>query len=137
MLIDEIINLINQGESNQLEFKSMLPPVEIVARNIAAFANSEGGLLVIGVNDNGEIIGISDDTLASSVVESSLLRLNPKPEVNHTYVSKNDKQLYVIEVKKSLEVVLTENQTVYLRQGPAVFRANAKEATKLINEKTW
>lgn len=53
----EITELIGQGEKLTLEFKSdlkCLPDRELVAA-VVALANTEGGDLLLGVEDNGEI----------------------------------------------------------------------------------
>jgi Schlafen, AlbA_2 len=57
---DGLLRLIKQGESQTVEFKLRVPPSEIIARNFAAFANSEGGILLLGVGDDGSIIGLTD-----------------------------------------------------------------------------
>lgn len=54
---------IEQGESKTLELKSQLPQYEQIAKTVVAFANTSGGKLVIGVNDNREVIGLEEETL--------------------------------------------------------------------------
>ncbi|MHA1285582.1 MAG: AlbA family DNA-binding domain-containing protein [Promethearchaeota archaeon] len=65
-------NIIANGENKFIEFKSSLrwdyyqqkPNEElsyVIAKTIVAFLNSEGGKLFIGVNDDGEILGIEND----------------------------------------------------------------------------
>jgi hypothetical protein len=67
----QVINLIKVGESRTVEFKSSLrycikqkSPQKYVEhssfKNLAAFLNTEGGTLLIGVEDNGHIIGLED-----------------------------------------------------------------------------
>jgi len=70
---DEIKDLILQGESFNLEFKSTFsfdsdnperktPHLEVaVLKNVVAFLNSSGGKLLVGINDEGSIIGIKDE----------------------------------------------------------------------------
>ena len=53
-----ISKLINQGEHNQLDFKYAVSDSKKIARSIAAFANTIGGRLLIGVKDNGQIVGV-------------------------------------------------------------------------------
>ena len=53
----ELARLIASGEGKNLEFKRGLPRDERVARTLCAFANTRGGLLLIGVGDRGELIG--------------------------------------------------------------------------------
>ena len=71
-----LLKMIREGESDKLEFKSTVrhnlhtgkPGKEIELawlKGLAAFLNSEGGTLLIGVNDQGEIIGLDADNFAN------------------------------------------------------------------------
>lgn len=54
----DLKNLIQTGESSFLEFKHSVASPEKIAREMAAFANTKGGTILIGVEDNGEMIGV-------------------------------------------------------------------------------
>ncbi|MBL8856899.1 MAG: ATP-binding protein [Planctomycetes bacterium] len=54
---DDLRARIDEGEGKNLEFKRGLPRDEKTARTLCAFANTRGGLLLIGVGDRGEILG--------------------------------------------------------------------------------
>ncbi len=56
-----IYRLIKQGEHQQLDFKHKIDDARKLARAMSAFANSCGGTLLIGVKDNGSIVGIKSD----------------------------------------------------------------------------
>lgn len=69
---ERLARVLASGESTAVEFKSSArynlmtgtkdPKLEIViAKTIAGFANASGGMLVIGVNDAGEIVGLAED----------------------------------------------------------------------------
>ena len=53
--------LIAQGEHQQLDFKFEVGDSKKIARTLSAFANTDGGRLLIGVKDNGHITGIQGD----------------------------------------------------------------------------
>lgn len=53
--------LISEGENQQLDFKYCISDTRKIARSLSAFANSNGGRLLIGVRDNGSIAGIKSD----------------------------------------------------------------------------
>ena len=68
----DLEEIIQSGEHGFLEFKSTLrwnvregktdkKMEEIIMKSVAAFSNSEGGKLLIGVNDDGEILGLDND----------------------------------------------------------------------------
>jgi hypothetical protein len=67
--------LIAEGEDDELEFKSSLrwdfkeltankKLEEVIVKTVAAFGNSQGGTLLIGVSDSGEILGLEADYLS-------------------------------------------------------------------------
>lgn len=53
----DLKNLIATGEGSFLEFKHKVASPEKIAREIAAFANTKGGTILIGVGDRGELVG--------------------------------------------------------------------------------
>ena len=76
------LEIIKSGESNNCEFKETMrvclkqkaPPEAIelgVLKTIAAFSNSNGGDLFIGVNDNEEIVGLEKDYLSFKPIDQN------------------------------------------------------------------
>jgi len=59
MNLSDLRHLIQRGEGTYLEFKKKTPTPEKIAREIAAFANTKGGTILIGVDDYKNIVGIS------------------------------------------------------------------------------
>jgi len=53
--------LISEGENQRLDFKYCISDSRKIARTLSAFANSDGGRLLIGVRDKGSIAGIRSD----------------------------------------------------------------------------
>ena len=56
-----LLQEIQKGESQTLEFKEQLPKGQQVAKTLIAFANTSGGKLVVGVSDDRQLVGIQDD----------------------------------------------------------------------------
>lgn len=57
MNVEELRALIEQGEGQRLDFKRGVPSTKDLAKMVICFANAEGGWLLLGVNDEGDIIG--------------------------------------------------------------------------------
>lgn len=53
--------LIEEGEHQQQDFKYCINDSKKIAKSLVAFANTNGGRLLIGVKDNGKIIGVSTE----------------------------------------------------------------------------
>jgi predicted HTH transcriptional regulator len=58
---DLLLQLIREGEHLKQDFKFAVTDCEKIARSLSAFANTEGGRLLLGVKDNGNIVGVRSD----------------------------------------------------------------------------
>jgi len=56
-----LTELIEQGEGTRLEFKSSISTSHRIARTLTAFANTVGGVLIVGVTDDGKIAGVDSE----------------------------------------------------------------------------
>lgn len=59
--MDELQRLLWQGENDQVDFKQRVTQPEKIARTMVSFANTRGGIILIGVKDNGVICGIDPE----------------------------------------------------------------------------
>ena len=106
-----IQNLIQKGENQQLDFKHSITDSKKIARTIAAFANTDGGKLLIGVRDNGSIAGVQSDEEFYMVQAAADLYC--KPEV------KFETKVWNIEGKTVLEITIPEVDTDKLIIAPS------------------
>jgi predicted HTH transcriptional regulator len=75
-------NLIAEGENQKLDFKYCVSDSRKIARTLTAFANRDGGRLLIGVRDNGSIAGIRSDEELYMV--DTAAHLFCRPEISYT-----------------------------------------------------
>jgi len=73
-----ISELIAQGEHQQLDFKFEINDSKKIARTLTAFANTDGGTLLIGVKDNGNIAGVRSEEEYYMIEAASEMYCNPK-----------------------------------------------------------
>ncbi len=89
-------DLIAEGESDELEFKSTLrwdvkegtfnkKLEEVIMKTVAAFANSQGGMLLIGVGDDGEVIGLEPDYHSLGGVDCDKFELHLRNLLNEQF----------------------------------------------------
>jgi predicted HTH transcriptional regulator len=99
-----IRKLIEQGEHQRLDFKFEIADSRKIARSLVAFANTDGGTLLVGVKDNGAIAGVrSDEELF--MVEAAA-NLYSKPPV--IFTSKE----WELEGKTVVEVTIPKSKTL-------------------------
>ena len=117
--LTELIEKIHLGEDATIEFKRELPHRNSLADEIAAFANARGGVILIGIDNNGEIIGINRQALdrgEKTVVEICQDSIDPIVLIFTEKLRIDDKNLLKIEVPRSLFVHKTSNG-YFIRQG--------------------
>jgi len=93
-----IKDLILSGEHQQLDFKFEISDSRKIAKTLVAFSNTDGGIMLIGVKDNGKIAGIRTDEEFYMVQASAGMYC--KPEI--IFESKR----WVIEGKTILEITI-------------------------------
>lgn len=92
-----ILTLIEQGESQYLDFKFEISDSRKIAKSISAFSNTDGGILLIGVKDNGAISGIrSDEEL---YMAEAAARMYCKPVIQFVVRQWNENGKTVLEIK--------------------------------------
>ena len=145
----DILDLIHAGENHHVEFKATLrydmkqnnvnkKLEEVILKTIAAFSNGQGGTLIMGVNDDMEVVGLENDygTLKDGTKDEFEIHL--RNLVNKTYgvefASSNltisfpaieDVEICVVEIKPGKRPLFTEmtdnlgvkSEKFYLRSG--------------------
>lgn len=75
---EEIKSLAISGEGYNVEFKLRIPSkIKEIVLELCAFANSEGGYLILGVDDDGEIYGIEIDNVTRSRIQNGIRDISP------------------------------------------------------------
>jgi ATP-dependent DNA helicase RecG len=86
---EDIIRILRQGEGPHIEFKSDFPKqVDGIAKEMAALANSGGGVLVMGVADDGTLPGILDPDKVAERLAGIARFLPVSPEIDKFQLSK-------------------------------------------------
>jgi predicted HTH transcriptional regulator len=80
LAVNPIFKLIAQGEHQTQDFKYCINDSRKIAKSLVAFANTDGGRLLIGVKDNGKIIGVRSDEEYYMVEAAAKIYSNPKIE---------------------------------------------------------
>lgn len=114
MDLREVRRLVFEGESTRVEFKRKVKFPEKIIREIVAFANTEGGHLFIGVDDDGSIPGVKfaeeeDYLMQKSIAElcrpgvrfdSEIIPLNDTYSVIHYHIYESEKKPHYAFLKK-------------------------------------
>ena len=77
-----LLRLIAQGEHQQQDFKYKVTDAEKLARSVSAFANTDGGRLIIGVRDDGHISGIRSEEEIYMMHSAAYTYCTPQPSIH-------------------------------------------------------
>jgi len=124
-----IESLIEQGENQAVEFKSDGVRAESLAKEIVAFANSGGGSILVGVEDDGRITGL-DNSKAFPDWIANITRNNVNPPLDSVVnlISIKGKAVGVIDVPKGKDKPYQTNNAQFL------IRIGATNRVASINE---
>lgn len=147
--LSEIKKIIRKGENEKIEFKSTLRSnlytnefdkrmENSVLKTIAAFLNSEGGKLYIGVSDKGKIIGIEKDKFQnedkfflhlSNIIKQKIGKNSLRLIKTNLVVIENKKIAEIICEKSDKETFLKDDKKdeFYIRSGPASTPLSGKD----------
>ncbi|WP_129715616.1 helix-turn-helix domain-containing protein [Pedobacter sp. SYP-B3415] len=97
-----IKKLILQGEGTTLDFKKTITSNEKIAKSLVAFANNQGGKLLVGVADDGRIKGLKSEDEERYMLEKSASQFcRPAVDIHFEEVYVDDKLVLVADIPES------------------------------------
>ena len=130
---EEIEGIISGGENEKIEFKEEI--TEGILKEICAFANTQGGRILIGVSDESEIKGIKEPEKSLKDRILKLVEGNfdyPFPKVTSEMLEIREKKILLINVFEGKEKpYLIRNRGIYIRTNGTSRHAFRSEIEKL------
>jgi ATP-dependent DNA helicase RecG len=131
-----LLTLLNQGENASVEFKQGNVRAEGLAREMIAFSNSYGGTIVVGVDDEGKILGVDGDkNYEEWVVNISRNNVIPPIHVCCHWVTLQGKGILLVEIPKGKDRPYQDNSgRFYVRVGSTNRIASLYELMRLFQQ---
>lgn len=104
-----IYELIEEGEHVCQDFKFSISDSRKIARSIAAFANNQGGRLLVGVKDNGNIAGIRSEEEFYMIEQAAEMYCKPAQKVKQTLYCIDGKYVLLVSIAKSFTPVMAQD----------------------------
>jgi len=133
MNVNDVIHLINQGENTAVEFKRGDVRADSLAREMIAFANSSGGTVLIGIDDDGSVLGAETDKNHDEWI-ANIARNNIIPPINVacSELRLEGKPIVVVEVPKGKDRPYQDTSgRFYVRVGSTNRIASLNELMRL------
>jgi predicted HTH transcriptional regulator len=113
--VQQLKLLVSRGEGASLEFKRKATFPEKVIREMIAFANTKGGILLIGIGDDGSLAGVKHPEDELHVMKEALKKVRPPLQYDLTIIpignSRTVIQYEIPESKRKPHYILAENKT--------------------------
>ena len=136
--MDQLLELINQGENSAIEFKSQDVSSDSLAKEFVAFSNSSGGTLLIGILDDGTVGGVDWTFRNWEEWVHNIARDGIIPPINNLAfksVAIEDKEVIVLEIPKGPHKPYHTHKNQYLiRVGSTNRVASLAELLRLFQQ---
>ena len=98
---EKLLELIKQGESQDLEFKQDFDGYKTALKTVSAFANTNDGLIIFGVSDDGKVVecDISDKQIRK-LTDAFDQTIKPKPQIYLKKLVINGTELFIVRVER-------------------------------------
>jgi ATP-dependent DNA helicase RecG len=131
----DIEELIERGETQSLEFKESLRLKDEIGETVSAFSNSNDGVVLVGVSDGGEPIGV--DIGGNTLEElANHIKRNTDPQIFPTVKIQevSGKKVVMVGVRENQEKPVFFKDKAYKRVGKTNQRISSSELRKLAKE---
>ena len=134
----DVLTMIKQGENQHIEFKKELNNKykgEFI-ESVVAFANGEGGAILLGVDDKSNIVGFSTDKIEEQIINIIRSGCVPFIEPEIKSVTIDDKPITIVGISKGTNKPYTlGDRGVYVRRGSTDRIASRIELDEFYKEK--
>jgi predicted HTH transcriptional regulator len=97
-----LLETVARGEGLSIEFKRLVHSPAKIARSISAFANTSGGHILIGVDDDRRIVGISSEKETLEVIDDALrCHIEPNPALDVHVEEYKRRMVLVVSIPES------------------------------------
>ena len=121
MTLDDLEILVQEGEGTTLEFKERLP--SSFARELVALANAIGGKILLGVRDDGTVIGTRDSNSLRARIQDIARNCDPSVQVHAEPVG----TVIAVHVRESASKPVQCSEGFFLRQGAVTQKLSRDE----------
>lgn len=136
----ELLELITNGENSGVEFKQDTVDNRAFAKELVAFANFQGGLVLLGVDDDGTVVGITRARLEEWVMTACRDKIRPEliPYFELLKDVEPGRDVSVVRVDRGWTVHHVwhdQHSTYYIRVGTVSREASKEELERLFQQR--
>lgn len=128
-------NLLQQNEGVRLEFKAQ-PDIDAIAKSITALINTQGGDLVVGIDDNKKVLGVENALQQSVSIQNALVDLiKPTAPISVQVITYKKKEVILISVWEGAKKPYQYKGVIYNRIGQSTRTTSPDKLSNLISQR--
>jgi predicted HTH transcriptional regulator len=98
-----LVDLIEEGENIQCEFKRQFTAPEKIAKEMIALANTKGGYILFGIDDDRKVIGVESEKAETEMIEDAVINYcEPQIEYRLNYIVYKGKEVVTVTIPESI-----------------------------------
>ena len=129
-----IDNLLMQNESEHLEFKAHFDE-HIVAKDVTAMLNGGGGTILVGVNEEKSVVGVSPELDVKKLLHSLMSGIRPSAPIDVQSIEYGDKRILLISVWEGAQKPYLYEGTIYQKIGTGGSAASAESISIMLKDR--
>ncbi|AKD04709.1 ATP-binding protein [Pontibacter korlensis] len=99
--MDELQRLIWEGENDKVDFKQRVTKPEKIARTMVSFANTHGGVILVGVKDNGYVTGVDPEEEKHTLQLAADFYCDPPVQLQYEEIEQDNRTVLMVIVPES------------------------------------
>jgi ATP-dependent DNA helicase RecG len=136
----ELLELISNGENSGVEFKRDTIENRALAKELVAFANLQGGRVLLGVDDDGSVVGVTRQSLEEWIMTACRDKIRPEliPYFELIRDVEPGKDVAIVQVDRGWSVHHvwhSNHRTYYIRVGTQSREASPEELERLFQQR--
>ncbi|MCX2739326.1 AlbA family DNA-binding domain-containing protein [Pontibacter anaerobius] len=100
--MDELQRLIWEGENDTVDFKQRITKPEKISRTLVSFANTRGGVILVGVKDNGYVCGVDPEEEKHTLQLAADFYCDPPVHLLYEEIDQDDRVVLKVTVPESM-----------------------------------
>ena len=129
-----IDNLLMQNENEHLEFKAHFDE-SIIAKDVTAMLNGSGGTILVGVNKEKSVVGLSLDLDVKKLINSLMNEIRPSAPIDVQSVEYDSKRILLISVWEGAQKPYLYQGTIYQKVGTVGGAASAESISNMLKDR--
>jgi len=137
MEIDQLLEVIESGETQEVELKQSFHSAQDFSKLMAGFANTQGGMIIVGVNANKKIVGLKEDVdKLQQKISAAAQAISPPLVPDIKVYNVEGKEVIAVVIQKAIDNIFhTFQGAIYVKVGSTLKKFEGNQLVDFLRSK--